>query len=413
MTSRALLALVLLALPALGASRARYGGTLQVALAGKPAEADPLYADTPQEAALVGLVTRAICAAPFVLSRSSPIVLHIEAGAQTKAVAAALERARAEPTPYRALLSSIATVTSTAGGVDLTLAHAWPDLERALCHPALAVATVGPFHLASGPAGHFAADLSFAAGRPYLDEVVVTSSDERGAERLFSQHRAQLVLGVPPKDPVAAALPFATYLLMSNALAPAFRAAFESSVERADLTRFFVRAPAAPLGDVQKRPLKPAALTPSREVTLLFDASLEDQRAVAARIQVRLNPLGYRVALKPLPRRELRARWAAADYELMLSSVLLPVQPANALAVVLELGHASDAAKQLSAVGAITDDAARDDKAKELLQSLLPTINAIPLYVQGLSLQAGPQVQGLKLDAYGLPRLDDVFLGTE
>jgi hypothetical protein len=47
------------------------------------------------------------------------------------------------------------------------------------------------------------------------------------------------------------------------------------------------------------------------------------------------------------------------------------------------------------------------------MQQTLPLLNAIPLYQQGLSLQSGPTVQNLKLDAYGLPKLDDVFLGTE
>jgi MarR-like DNA-binding transcriptional regulator SgrR of sgrS sRNA len=401
--------LVLLAsASSLAASRARYGGTLHIAYAGKPAETEPLYADTPAEAALVSLVSRSLCS-PFVsLSRLSPNVLHVDAKA-----AAALERARSEPTPYRALLSSIGTLTASGSGVDLELKHPWPDLERALCHPALAVPAEGPFRLGAG-SGRYLADAAFPTGRPYLDELVVTSSDERGAERAFAQRRAQLALGLPPKDSAAATLPFATFLVLEPKLAAAFRPAFDSSVERADLTRFFVRAPAAPFGESKKPTSKPAPLNPPREVTLLFDASLDDQRAVAARLQVRLHPLGYKVALKPLPRRELRAHWAKGDYELMLFAVLLPPQPANALAVTLELAHANElTAKQLPALGAISDDANRDERAKELMQSLLPQLDAIPLYVQGLSVQATPQVQGLKLDAYGLPRLDDVFLGTE
>src|SRR5262249_22703394 len=161
--------------------------------------------------------------------------------------------------------------------------------------------------------------------------------------------------------------------LLKPELAPTMRPAFESAVERADLTRFFVRAPAAPFGERRKGLKAPAPLATAREVTLLFDSSLEDQRAVAARIQVRLHPLGYRVALKPLPRRELRSRWAKGDFELMLGSVLLPPQPANALAVLLELARAGEQkAKQLPALGAISDDLARDEKAKELLETLGP-----------------------------------------
>jgi hypothetical protein len=150
-----------------------------------------------------------------------------------------------------------------------------------------------------------------------------------------------------------------------------------------------------------------------REVTLLYDASLDDQRAVAARLQVRLAPLGYRVALKAISRRELRARWAKGDYELMLFSALLPPRSSNALALVLEAAKASDlAAKHLPQLGAL-DDEAREEKAKELLVTLGPALAALPLYVQGLSLSVGPPVQNLKLDAWGLPKLDDVFLGGE
>src|SRR5207249_3556921 len=132
--------------------------------------------------------------------------------------------------------------------------------------------------------------------------------------------------------------------------------------------RFFVRAPAAPLGAAPP-PARPPALTVPKEVTLLFDSSLEDQRTVAARIQVRLHPLGYRVALKAISRKELRARWAKRDYELVLFSALMPPEPANALAVTLELAHAKElAAKTLPALGAILDDAARDERARALLE---------------------------------------------
>jgi hypothetical protein len=35
------------------------------------------------------------------------------------------------------------------------------------------------------------------------------------------------------------------------------------------------------------------------------------------------------------------------------------------------------------------------------------------LFVQGLGVTTSPQVQHLTRDAYGLPRLDDVFLAPE
>ncbi|MBK7863002.1 MAG: peptide ABC transporter substrate-binding protein [Archangiaceae bacterium] len=407
-------ALLFLALPSHAASRARYGGTLQVAYAGKPAEADPAFADAPAEAALLGLVSRPLCASPFVLTRVGPLWVRLEVPPPLKAteVTAALKRAREEASPYRALLAPIAQLSTSGAAVELKLQYPWPDLETALCHPALALAAFGPFKL-KAPAGHYAADPAFPAGRPYVDEVVVTSTDDRGVERLFAQKKAQLALGLTTPGADKAPMPYATSLLFAPSLPPTFRAAFESAVDRADLVRFFVKAPAAPALAPAAQP-RPAALAPPREVTLLYDASLDDQRAVAARLQVRLSPLGYRVALKALPRRELRARWSKGDYQLMLFSVLLPPRPANALAVVLESARAAElSAKQLPALGALGDEAARDDRARELLGTLLPQLNALPLYVQGLAWSQGGTVQALKLDAYGLPRLDDVFLGAE
>jgi MarR-like DNA-binding transcriptional regulator SgrR of sgrS sRNA len=409
-----LITLVLLGAAALAASRARYGGTLHVAFAGKPVETDATYADTPAEATLLGLASRPLCQSPFVLTRVSPLALRLEVPAPLKAaeVAQALKRAHESASPYRALLLPIEKVNVQGNAVELKLSYPWPDLENALCHPALALFGFGPFKL-QGPPGRYAADPAFPGGRPYLDEVVVTSTDERGAERLFVRAKAQLAIGLSPKEPEKVPMPYSTGLLYAPTLPATFRAAFESAVDRADLVRFFVKAPAAPQPSgppVQK----PPPLSPPREVTLLYDATLDDQRAVAARLQVRLNPLGYRVRLLALPRRELRSRWAAGDYELMLSSALLPSRPCNALAVTLEMARASElAAKQLPPLGAIADDELRDEKAQALLSALSHELPLLPLYVQGLAMSVGQGVQGLKLDPSGFPKLDDVFLGAE
>ncbi len=403
---------LLLSATAFAASRARYGGSLQLAYAGKPAEAEALYADTPAEAALLSLTSRSLCATPFTITRQGPLAVRLETQKPAD-VAAALRRVQSEPTPYRALLAPVSQITTTATTVELKLSHPWPDLESALCHPALSIPGAGPFKLGLNAPGRYAADVSFPGGRPYLDELVVTSTDDRGAERLFSQRKVQAAMGLNPRDGEKAPLPYATALLFSPSLPLTFRNAFESSVDRGDLVRFFVRPPAAAL-PAGTAPPRPPTISPPREVTLLFDASLDDQRAVAARLQVRLNPLGYRVALKALPRRELRARWAKGDYELMLFSMLLPTKQASTLALALETARASElAAKHLPQLGAITDDEAREEKARELLQQLAPQLPALPLYVQGLSLQVSPQVQNLKSDAWGLPKLDDVFLGAE
>src|SRR5438876_593784 len=84
-------------------------------------------------------------------------------------------------------------------------------------HVALAFPGFGPFKLSGSP-GRYSADPTFPAGRPYLDELVVTSTDDRGAERLFSQRKAQLAMGLPPKDAEKVPMPYATGLLYAPTL---------------------------------------------------------------------------------------------------------------------------------------------------------------------------------------------------
>ena len=146
-------------------------------------------------------------------------------------------------------------------------------------------------------------------------------------------------------------------------------------------------------------------------MTLLYDATSEDQRAVAERLQVKLHDRGYTVALEPLPRAELRARWAKGDYELMLHSLLLPPVPGPALAVVLDAAGRKDLlGVELPRIGALPDAAARDAKARERALALAPSVPLLPLYAQGLALRAAPEVGGLGFDAQGLPMLDGAWL---
>lgn len=450
----------LCALPSFAASRGRYGGTLKVALAAKQTEADPLLADTPAEAALLGLLTRSVCRLDRArgtvgvlsqeLSRPSPNVVRLtarpslrfgnELPVAARELAQSLARV-AQPqsaSPYRALLfplksegQKLSSAVTSQYGLDLTLAFPWPDLERSLCHPALAIVDtrsdrlfgVGPFKPAAEK-GSYLANPGFAEGRPYADALTVTATDERGAARLLALRKAQVALG-GADDGSSASGPalYATYLAFkARAVGPDFRAAFESAIDRADLTRFFVRAPATPMSrllppalqpppEPARAPAPPPRSGPVREVTLLFDQALDDQRAVAERLQVKLHDRGYKVALKGLPRRDLRARWAAQDYDLLLHSLLLPPIPAPALAVVLDAAGRHDLlAAQLPPLGAVADAAARDQKTREAADALLPELELLPLYAQGLRVTVAREVVGLAQDPQGLPTLDAAFL---
>jgi peptide/nickel transport system substrate-binding protein len=447
---------LLVAAGALAASRPRYGGVVRVAVAGPLPDADPLLADAPAEAAVSSLFRRAVCR----LDRSSRVVpevaleltrpaageLHVSLrpalqtsqGARVGAgeLAASWARAFAPETasPYRALLAPVrgegkglASAATSPYGLDVPLAYAWPDLEKSLCHPALALVVPGPKGLSGiGPfepgrgTGAFTFNVHAPLGRPYLDRLSVLATDERGAVREFAELKhAEVALAAPAATPVEPML-YATYLVFRPERVPAtFRQSVQSTVDPADLTRFFVRAPAAPLWHLMPPALMPAEPTAAparpaaepRELVLLYDGGLEDQHLVAERVQIRLHDLGYRIQLRALPRAALRARWASGDFDALFQSVLLPPVPAAAFAVVLDVAGRHDLlSAELPPLGALADASQRDAKVRERALALEPSLPAIPLYVQGLSVQASPRLEGLSTDAFGLPTLDDVFL---
>ncbi|XXF80240.1 peptide ABC transporter substrate-binding protein [Myxococcaceae bacterium GXIMD 01537] len=446
MTPRLALAGLLLAgSPALAAGRIPYGGELRLASPGPAAPGEPSLSDTPTEATLLGLLTRAACrldaqgAAKPALARelARPLPQVVRLTLPSPALASALARAWTRltgpeaPSPYRALLYPVrgeARQLSPSGAtLELPLSFPWPDLERALCHPALAPpvsgAHLGPF-ATTGP-GVLDAQLLYPEGRPYVDRLLTTVTDDRGLTRLWTGRQVQLELGtLPEAGAVAAPALHATYLAYSPRRVPSdFRQAFESAVDRDDLTRLFVRPPAVSMPHLlppallaqppRPRPGAPAAGA-QRTVTLLYDAGLEDQRAVAERIQVRMHERGYTVALEPRPRAELRARWAKGDFELMLHALLLPPVPGPALAVVLDAAGRKDLlGVELPLIGAQQDAAARDTRARERALALGPSVPLVPLYAQGLGMRAAPEVGGLTMDAQGLPVLDGAFLLPE
>jgi hypothetical protein len=433
----------LTSVPALAASRPRYGGELRMAHAGPPEIGEPALADTPMEAALLGLLTRPVCRVDAggqsrptharELSRPVTQALRIAmpSAASATALARAWTRLAANDTgsPYRALLYPLRgegrQVAASGGNVDLALAFPWPDLERALCHPALATppgSGSGPFS-ASGK-GVLEAQLAWPEGRPYLDRLALTATDERGLNRLWNARQVQVELGTPPdNETLTGAALYATYLAFSPRKVPAdFRQAVESAIDREDLTRLFVRGPAVPMANLlppalmpapqgpKARPTPPTAGT-ARKVTLAYDAALADQRAVAERIQVKLHEQGYTVALEPQSRAALRSRQARGDFELMLNALLLPPVPGPALAVVLEAGGRHDLlGVELPPIGALTDATARDARGRERALAIAASVPLIPLYAQGLALRVAPEVTGLVMDAQGLPVLEGAWL---
>lgn len=454
--------LVLAASGASAASRGQYGGTLRISVAGEHGGADPLLNDSPQEAALTLLSTAGACrltadgrVIPALLQELSrtpdgqlrlmlrPQLKSAEGAAITaQTVAQAWMRASAADTrsPYRALLFPLEgegryLAHQNAQALALKTAFPWPDLESSLCHPALAVPALdsrrtpksgaGPF-VSTRALGVWVAQWAYPGGRPYVDRLTVTAGDPRNAARLLNLGDAEVGFGADAEGlvalPPAPAL-YATYLAFRPQKTGAnFRPAFERAVERSDLTRFFVRAPSVPMSALLPPALMPQepparsnarAAPPRSELTLLYDATSPDQKGVAERLQVKLHDAGYRVSLRGVSRSELRAKWASGDFDLMLHAVLLPPQPAPALAVALDVGGRHDLlGRELPPLGRIADAAQRDQKTRERAQALATEVNLIPLYAQSLRVVTTPRVQGLHWDGFGVPVLDDAFFGS-
>ncbi|MBE2248069.1 MAG: peptide ABC transporter substrate-binding protein [Myxococcus sp.] len=402
----------------LAGGRARVGGTLEVAAVVKTAHADPLLADTPLEATLSQLTKLPPCRLGE-LSRPSPRVvrLAVRAAVTPAEVVRSTLRVKETPSPYRALLAPLLSAREAGPAlVDFELDGPAPDFEQVLCHPVLAV---GPSFFAS-MSDRLVTNADPALPRAWLDGLSIRATDARTAERLVAQRKAQVLLGGALGE---GAMLYATYLVAHPRLGPAFAQALEASVDRPGLTRFFVRPPARPLStlippgsDGQKKgtlvdvawpaPARPAPLATPMELTLLYDAGLDEQRAVAERLQVKLGALGYRLKLEALARRQLRERLAAGP-DLALVGLLMPPQPGPALSLALALGNAP---ARLSELDALTEPA-RAEAVAERASRPLP--NLFPLYVQGLGVTAARDVQRLTRDAFGLPRLDDVFLAVE
>ncbi len=445
--------------PALAASRARYGGALRAAIATRPPESDPSIADAPPDAAIVALSASPICRLdagrrlrPVLASEIAwqepqqlrvalrPGLRFADGGAlSAKEVLASWSRLShpSSLSPYRALLFPLReegrriSPSPSAQVLDLPLAFPWPDLAASLCHPALAVrgatgrSGVGPFKASSSP-NELEANSSFPLGRPYLDKISLSFVDERGAARLFALGQAQLAIGNAGRKGSAAGSPalYATYLVFRPERAGSdFRRAFEAAIDRSDLTRFFVPAPALPMDALLPpglMPQEPVARSPTaaqsngRALTLLYDQSLPEQRLVAERLQLKLHDLKYAVALKPVPRAALRTAWAAGQFDLMLHAVHLPPAAGPALAVALEVaGRHELLSTELPPIGAVSDDADRQRTAVERARALLPSLALIPLYAQGVSAATSERLASFGLDGYGLPALDDAFLLPE
>lgn len=385
----------LLSLSAFAGARHKPGGTISIALVSPAAAVDALSADAPVDAFRLSLTQQPVCRL-VEFSRPSPQTLRLSANVEPKLVVEALARGGV-------LAAQLGAVTVNGRELDVALKSPAPDVEKTLCHPAFSV-PVAPFKATGGKLEAF---IDQPLGRPYLDAVTLTATDARGAERLFAQRRVQAVAG--SATPTGAPQLFVTALLLGPGSAH-LRAAIESGIDREQLARLFVPAPSSPLHGLlpDSAPLtptaKPAPLTTAQELTLRFDESAEHEKALAQRLQVKLQPFGYRVALKPVTRAQLKGGPPAAG-EFSLRSFALPPSQSGALLAWLQV--AGQGARAPSLLPQL--DSAPRDVAAQLAREL----PVIPLVTRGLGVTVTRDVQHLTFDAMGLPRFDDVFLGAE
>jgi len=390
-----MLLVVLIALNAFAGSRHKPGGTLSIALVSPAAAVDPSSADAPVDAFRLSLTHQPICKL-VEFSRPGPQTLRMSANVDPKLILEAL-------THGGTLGAQLGAATVTGRDIDVALKSPAPEIEKTLCHPAFSV-PVAPFKTNGNK---LEALIDQPLGRPYLDAITLTATDARGAERFFAQRRVQAVAG--SSNSTGAPQLFVTALLLGPDSAH-LRSAIESGIDREQLARMFVPAPSSPLHGLLPDSAaiapsaKPKPLETPKELTLLFDEGAEHEKALAQRLQVKLQPFGYRVALKPVARAELKKSPPSAN-EFALRSFALPPSSSGALLAWLQMsGQGARAAALLWQLDAIP---------KELAVQLAKELPVIPLVTRGLGVTVTNDVQHLTYDAMGLPRFDDVFLGAE
>ncbi len=300
----------------------------------------------------------------------------------------------------------------------VTLAFPLPELPWLLASPALALPGAGPFTLAPR---RTAADPAVLVhndrhhqGRPFASELRLEAVDARAAARRLEQRGLDLVLRPEPAGrpgPTLAPLTATVAALQRTRLGgglEAVRAAL-AAIDRAELARRFVRAPAEPLRTLvppailpgaPAEPPPPRGPPPPARIALLVEASDPDQRAIAERIQVKLFDRGIRAALELEDGARFRARLAAGDYDVALVAVRVQaLRPALAAGQIAFATRGADAARRtMAALAGLDGDAALTAGAAAARE-----LDLVPLVAAGVRASAGAALQGLE------PRADGSF----
>ena len=137
-----LFALTVLSVNTFAGSRAVYGGTLKVTAIADKAESTADLSDTPVDVALLMLKQSPLCEVVEVtIATSGSVHLIPRAGMTAKTIESTVNALSKTASPYARLLELTKPAMMTPDGVDLDSPLRGSDLEAALCHPALSIAT--------------------------------------------------------------------------------------------------------------------------------------------------------------------------------------------------------------------------------------------------------------------------------
>ncbi len=469
------------AAPAAAETRPRYGGSVEAALLGAPSTLDPVLARSHAEISLAGLlfdglyrydelggVAPQLAAAAPVLDEARKVVIiplrrgatfHDGSAITAAAVAASLERLRGSAMGWA--LTGVAKITAvdTAAGSRLELAGAvdLSTLAQRLALPQAGIVAAkgvrgdtavgsGPFALAAlrrrERSIRLTAFETYHAGRPYLDEVVLSWFDTPDGEaRRFETGASQLSLrgatsfaGAQPKfradliEGPSSVLVFVGFGAGHPEITGRreVRAALDLAMARGGFTGVGsgeqvipTRSPVPPQaggpalepaargGDVAAalakmaapaagaRPLTQATLAGIR-LEVLIDDSRPDDREVAERVVRALDKIGIAAAIAAAPALALRERIERGTCDLWIGQVAAPVADA---ATWRQLALAATPGPRKGKRG--SGDAARRFEAE------LPIL---PLFFRGLRASHRTDVRGVAFDGSGRLGFADLFL---
>jgi peptide/nickel transport system substrate-binding protein len=314
----------------------------------------------------------------------------------------------------------------------VVLAAPLPQFPLALAATPLALAGAGPFvaapRVGPGEPLRLVPNPRHHAGLPFAAAVEVGRVDARAAPRAVEQGALDLVLrpeaagGRPgPALPALAVTVAALNPARLGAGTEPLRRAL-AALDRTELARRFARGAAEPLRTLvppsilagappPERGAAPAG-SPPRRIVLVADAGAPDQRALAARIQVKLFDRGVGAALDLVDGPRLRARLAAGEYDVALVNLgVLAADPALAAAQVAWATRGAAAARR-----ALADLAGPPppEGALAVADRLARDLALVPLVAVAPRASRGPALEGLAARPDGVVDLAALWrLGPE